>query len=317
MAQISEQLRRGEPFRLYDPTGFRLLRGWLEALERPDPLGPELTAGLDTREAVTLRRVTHAMVDFGMPSFVTSDLKLVTAKGGVRALVEAVIVPRVEPIIEARVAITKGWPKKRGVFHDALGDPPPGTVTPREAIPKIDFDSERAELAPAARGTEVAEADGLEGRGVRVSGSGSSAAARLVFKKPVPEVETWIAFAVKLESRGMLSVWAKEATDAGDGGLFRWRTVSLAPGRWHRLAIPLGALEPAEPKGGDESLLMKRVYSIGFSMNSLSKEQAAFVLDDILVHHGLVPNKTDDPPEPPSEPAPEAAPETAPEVSEE
>ncbi|MHC5054025.1 MAG: zf-HC2 domain-containing protein [Planctomycetota bacterium] len=245
--------------------------------------------------AVQLRRVTHAAVDFGRPAFITSDLELVPAEGGLRALVDSVIVTRVDPLAKARDAITKDWITQRSPFDAALGPPKSGEVIAREAVPKIDFDSERAELEPAAGGTEVDGADGLEGRGARVSSAGSSAAARLVFEEPVPEVETWVAFAVKLESPGMFAVWAKEA--AGSGALFRWRTASLPAGKWCRIAVPLGAFEPEKPTGGDQSLLMKRLYSIGFSLAAGAGKRAGFILDDILVHHGLVPAKTDDPPE--------------------
>ncbi|MHC4249058.1 MAG: zf-HC2 domain-containing protein [Planctomycetota bacterium] len=245
--------------------------------------------------ALQLRRVTHAVVDFGRPSFVTSDLELVPAEGGMRALVDSVIVTRVDPLIKARDAVTKDWTTQRSVFDPVLGPPKPGEVIAREAVPKIDFDSVRAELEPATAGTDIGGADGLKGRGARVSSAGSSAAARLVFEEPVPEVETWVAFAVKLESPGMLAVWAKEA--GGGGALFRWRTATLPAGKWCRIAAPLGAFEPEKPTGGDQSLLMKRIYSIGFSLAAGAGKQAGFILDDILVHHGLVPAKTDDPPE--------------------
>jgi hypothetical protein len=244
--------------------------------------------------ALQLRRVTQAVVDFGRPSFVTSDLKEVTTASALRGLVEEVIVPRAEPLAAARDAITKDWQTQKSHFDRVLGPPKPGEVIAREAVPKIDFDSERADLRAASAGTEVADAEGLVGRGARVSSDSPSAAARLVFGEPIPEVETWVAVAVKLESPGMFAVWAKEA--GGEGALYRWRTPLLPAGKWCRIAVPLGAFEPEKPTGGDQSLLMKRVYSIGFSLAAGAGKAAAFVLDDILVHHGLVPSKTDDQP---------------------
>jgi len=240
------------------------------------------------------RRVTHAMVDFGRPSYVKTDLEDAPAQGAMRGLVDKVVVPRVDPLVKGREAETKDWPKKESVFDGVLGKARPGTVSPREAMPKIDFDSERAEIAAASAGTDVDDTDGLTGRGVRVSSPGASAAARLVFGEPIPEVETWVALAVKLESPGMFTIWAKEA--GGEGTLFRWRTPCLPAGAWRRIAVPLGAFEPEKPTGGDQSLLTKRVYSIGFSFAAGAGASAAFVLDDILVHHGLVPTEADDQP---------------------
>jgi len=247
----------------------------------------------------TFRRVTHGMVDFGRPTYVTTDLEDAPADGAMRGLVDKVIVPRVEPLVKGREAETKDWSKKESVFDGVLGKARPGTVSPRVAVPKIDFDANRAEIEPASSGTDMGDTDGLSGRGMRVSSSGASAAARLVFSEPIPEVETWVALAVKLESPGMFTIWAKEA--GGEGTLFRWRTPCLPAGAWRRIAVPLGAFETEKPTGGDQSLLTKRVHSVGFSLAAGEGASAAFVLDDILVHHGLVPPEADDQPVPEAE----------------
>jgi hypothetical protein len=217
--------------------------------------------------------------------------------------------PRIEPLVQAREAVTSSWPKVEGVFHRYVEAPAPGTVSGPKAVTnvvKLDFELGASKLAPAGGDANIGDAEGCEGRGARVESTGALAAARLTFDGPVPEVETWVACAVKLECAGEFSLRAKEATS---GAVFRWRTFVLSPGRWHRLAVPLGAFEPEEPGGGDASLLMKKIESVDFSFRPWAgRGPAAFVLDDVLVHHGDPPEGTDTSPEPPKAPEkPEAA----------
>ncbi len=210
-------------------------------------------------------------------------------------------------------------------------------------VVKLDFELGASNLAPAGGDANIGDAEGYKGRGARVESAGTFAAARLTFEAPVPEVETWIACAVKLECAGEFAIRAKEAAS---GAVFRWRTFVLSPGRWHRLAVPLGAFEPEEPGGRDASLLMKKIESVDFSFRPWAGKgpaavtaglpsganapgpaavdaglqsganmpgPAAFILDDVLVHHGEPPEGTDTPPKPPRVPVkPEAAEPPAP-----
>ena len=61
MTPIRDALRRGEPFRLYHPAGFRLLGRWEEALRRDDPFDGALEAGLSPGESAALRAALEAI----------------------------------------------------------------------------------------------------------------------------------------------------------------------------------------------------------------------------------------------------------------
>ena len=141
------------------------------------------------------------------------------------------------------------------------------------------------------------------GKGLLRSDEGSQNSRLFVALEGVPEVETWVVCAVKLDTEGAFALHATAAADAADvegGTRFGWRTFVLKPGRWHGLAVPLGAFEPEKPTGRDESLLARKVSSIGFSLGLVGAGTArpgaagtAFVIDDVLLHHGRVPKGAD------------------------
>jgi len=263
-------------------------------------------------------------------AFDEDNLSSLKVREGMLRLVDGHLRPRIEPLVQAREAVTSTWPKVKRMFDQFVDPPAPGTVSgPKDVtnVVKLDFELGASKLAPAGGDTNIGDAEGCKGRGAKVESAGALAAARLTFEAPVPEVETWVACAVKLGCPGEFCLRAKEAAS---GAVFRWRTFVLSPGRWHRLAVPLGAFEPEEPGGRDASLLMKKIESVDFSFRPWAGRgpaavnaglqsgantpgPAAFILDDVLVHHGEPPEGTDTSPRPPRVPVkPEAADPAAP-----
>ncbi|MHC4504754.1 MAG: hypothetical protein ACYTFI_15725, partial [Planctomycetota bacterium] len=293
-------------------TGFaRLLNA------RQERRNPEITTRFFTVVALTYGM--RELLDGGSAPearqvFGDGNLGGLEVREGLQRLVDGHLLPRVEPLVQAREAVTSRWPKVEGVFHRYVEAPAPGTVSgPREVtnVVRLDFEQGAPKLAPAGGDANIGEAEGYKGRGASVESAGALAVARLTFEAPVPEVETWVACAVKLGCPGEFCIRAKEAAS---GTVFRWRTFVLSPGRWHRLAVPLGAFEPEEAGGGDASLLMKKIESVEYSFRPWAGNgRAAFILDDVLVHHGEPPEGTDTSPRPPRVPVkPEAAEPPAP-----
>jgi len=235
--------------------------------------------------------------------------------GRVSTLIAEKLEPRVAPLADARYRVTSTWPKVETAFTKILGDAP-GTVSPRDVL-AVDFEKTALPFEAVAP-VRLEAAAGLEGQCARFTSTAREVSARLPLGKP--EVETWLAFAVKLAAKGELIVWAEDAA----GRRYEWRTAALDQGLWYRLALPLGALEPADGDPGDASIIGGQVASVGwtfrfFGAGKTLLDAAVMDLDSVLVHYGReLPDGVDvavhpeyvEPPELPTAPETPAATET-------
>lgn len=228
---------------------------------------------------LSLQQGLRELVELGSAPLADSFLKNTEQTPVLRGFIESAFAPRLPVLAASRDEVTKNWPQSDSPFHKVLGRTP-GSVPGTDAI-IVSFERGAGELTPAP-GCELSQTEGSSGMALRVDSHTRTASVSMVLD--LQEVETWVILAARPHGPGRFELRAKDA----DGRWYSWRTYSLVPGEWNRMAVPLGALEPDEPTGGDDSLIARRVGSLVFSFETWSEtaSHSRLDLDELIIRHG-------------------------------
>jgi hypothetical protein len=203
--------------------------------------------------------------------------------GELQRLIDELLEPMLTPLAAKRDAQTGTWPKGQHSHFDGIYKRQPGELRGVRDYVMASFQKNDGPIR-AGRGCTLSHEEALLGDGLRIDTQGTRAIAEFDLKQT--ECETWVALAVRIPCLGTFSM---EAVDES-GTRFRWRTFSLQPARWYRLAVPLGAFAPVTPSGEHETLLGKKVLTILISFDSsvagAGNSPTHLVIDELLVRCG-------------------------------